>query len=203
MKKKILFTAILCMLICSVVSLLPVPGLAKSKKVNRKKVELNLNKERVSFKVGLPKGWRVSKDVGKDKALRLGTSTRSIYDKDGKYVGYCGIETYTDGLKRYQDAENVQQLYAEVDLGNDYQFNVHSDVSDIKFKNLIKTKDKRTDICGVYYSATMTDDHKEKTNYGILSCHNKGQAYLIFDIERSAATMKQVKKIAKSITFVK
>jgi hypothetical protein len=201
MKKRFFSTAAICLATLIAISAITTTGSAKtsSKATNSKKFTFSLNKEKVTWKVKLPKGWYIAKDKAKIDTLRLGLSTRNIYNQKGDYVGYCGIVAYDKDVSKYQDVKKLERLYNQVALGNDYQFDVRSDVSEFTFKNLVKTKNQRVDLCGVYYSATVTEDEKEKTNYGILSCHNKNRAYVIFDIEKSATTLKQIKKMAKSL----
>jgi hypothetical protein len=200
MKKKF-FVATSILLIAFMIT--PILGCATRKKANIQTITFPMEKgeQKLSLKVTMPKGWYVSKEKPKE-VVYYPSVRKDLYNKKGEFVGYCAILRYDAGIKKFQDVERPEQLYAQVSLANHYQFDVrNSDITDLKYRTVLETKYRRTDVCGVYYSAQLTENEHEKYNYGILSCRNKTRTYVVFDIERNKTTLKQIKKMAKSITY--
>lgn len=146
--------------------------------------------------IKLGDGWKVQDADGSDSTPLF--DTRKIIDSDGNIIGYIGIQLLPDNdykLPSKPETADLMELYNQVALGNDYNFDVRNSYAEIK--------NDVSDIIGetdVYVSGSINNDI-ERYDYGILAYKRYEECFLGVILFREKVGVHQKDEIAQSISI--
>lgn len=150
----------------------------------------------LSANIELGDGWKIQDSDASDSTPLF--DTKNIIDSDGKTIGYMGIQLLPDKgykLPYKPDTSDLMELYNQVSLGNDYNFDVRNSYAEIRNDD--------SEIVGetdVYVSGTINNDI-ERYDYGILAYKRYEECYLGVILFREKVGVHQKDNIAQSISI--
>ncbi len=153
----------------------------------------------------LPDGWTISeKGEGDTKFPISGAwSSMGIYTDDGTYAGAIAYNIYEE----YEGVEEwPQAIYNQIDLGNGYHFEAHSEYG---YSPVTQTESGVTAVTKVYISKQVSaqwgygDGSTEIYTHGILSYNKDFHVYIACEFDPALVSNQELAEIAGSIVIRK
>lgn len=113
-----------------------------------------------------------------------------LYDEEGRLVGTVGYNTF-----EWAEDGDPRAIYAQIALGNNYQFDVRDSYTVVS-----ETDHGKTALADVLYSPIINNG-EEKTNRGILAYDQERLVYVAFELDSGLVSPEQADAIARSIRF--
>lgn len=164
---------------------------------NDKETEYNQDILRIdtfTLRLNLPDGWSILPKEDEEYELMSCFSIHYFYNEKGEYAGKIGYNVMPSGLDG--DSFIPAAIYNQIALGNDYRFDVREEYEVVK-----SSAESETALTEVYYSASVTDDHSEKINKGIVMYDLGQNVYIAVEFEDGALSDEQYRGIADSLSI--